>query len=125
MSLPESEPLRIETTRPAERQSALALVVSQLPEADRQRQIAALLSADGVAKTSLDGLVGGYRGKRMVGAGLAQVMPGKTAAVWPPRLVAGEPPVTAVQILDRLVEFLAARKSPHGAELVGCRGAGG
>ena len=82
MTIPQqtAEPLRIAAPRPAERQSALALIVSQLPEADRQRQIAALLSADGTAKTLLDGLVGGYRGKRMVGAVLAQVLPGKTAS---------------------------------------------
>ncbi len=109
MSRHPTEPLRIEAIPPAQRPAALELIVGQLPEADRQRQIATLVSEDGVAKTSLDGLFGGFRGKWLVGAALAQVLPGRAASVWPPRIVAGEPSATARQLLDRIADFLAAQ----------------
>ena len=42
----------------------------------------------------------------LVGAIFAQLQPGKTAQVWLPRLVPGEPPETAVQLMQEMNSWL-------------------
>ena len=109
MSLHSAEPLRIEAIPPAERQAALALIFGQLPEADRQRQIASLLSEEGIATTSLDGLWAGIGGGGWSAQRSRRSCRARRPASGRPELVADEPPDTAEQLLDRLVEFLAAQ----------------
>ena len=49
-------------------------------------------------------------GKSSGWAVLAQIQPGRTASVWPPRTVAGEPGTTAVGLLDAVYHFLVEQK---------------
>ena len=89
---------------------ALTLVFSRVPEGQRQRQVAAQLAATSEKNESLDGLLGAYRGQQFVGAAFAQIQTGKTASVWPPQLVPGEPPSTAASLLDAVLRFLEPRE---------------
>ena len=101
-------PPEIRPIPPEQYGQALAMVLDRLPEVERQRQIAAALAAGQTDRGAMPGLLGAYRGPDLAGAGLAQIQAGRAAAVWPPRLVPGEPPATAARLLDQLCRFVAA-----------------
>jgi mycothiol synthase len=86
--------------------TALELVFSYLPLEQRTRQIEPILSAiagDGHAR---GGLLAAYRSGALVGAVFSQIMPGKNAQVWPPRLVQNEETSTAAALLQATVRWL-------------------
>ena len=99
------EPLRIQRASLDDQAAALELVYSQLTPADRQRRM------DELAAESPQGLVAGlwvgYRGDSMAGAVLAQVLPGKTALVSPPRISGHEPIETALELLTPIIAQLS------------------
>jgi GNAT superfamily N-acetyltransferase len=78
--------------------------------AERHRQIDEVLVTERGNDTKLDGLIGAWRDGRLVGAMFLQVQPGRIAAVWLPRLVAGEPESTAVALLAASWEFLKSQQ---------------
>jgi mycothiol synthase len=78
---------------------ALAMVFSHLAPGERDEQIESLLHAPLFGETSLAGLLGAYRQNNLVGAIFAQLLPGRTAQAWLPRLTDGEPPATAIQLI--------------------------
>jgi ribosomal protein S18 acetylase RimI-like enzyme len=88
---------------------SLALVFCQLATEERTQQVQTLLTHARSRRTSLEGLLGAYRGDRLTGAQFAQLLPGKAALVWPPRLVEGEPEDTACRLLDAACRWLAGR----------------
>ena len=89
---------------PQDRAEALELVFSHLPPDDRRRQIGeALAHASPPDGGPFEGLIGAWRDGRLVGAVFSQIQPGRTAIVWLPRLVAGEPESTAARLLRRHV----------------------
>ncbi len=92
---------------PENRTQALRLVVSRVEEQDRQRQFERLLAATSGPGLSSSELLGAYRHGRLTGVVFWQIQPGKTAAVWPPRIVAGEPPATAAILLQCVCDRLA------------------
>ena len=104
-----TQPLVIGPLPPEEYAQALRLVFGRMTEADRQRQIDSLLGAADGGKAALEGLCGGHRGNRLVGAALVQIQPGRTATVWPPKIVAGEPLATAESLLGEVSRFLEGR----------------
>ncbi|OHB68445.1 MAG: hypothetical protein A2V70_11155 [Planctomycetes bacterium RBG_13_63_9] len=59
---------------------------------------------------SAAGLLGAYRGGRLVGAVFSQIQPGKTALVWPPQLVPDEPRPTACGLLDATSRWLGGQE---------------
>lgn len=63
----------------------MALLLGDLPEADRELEMQALLQSG-----ELEGLLEVRRGSHLAGAILARPQPGGTAVVWPPRCAAGE-----------------------------------
>ena len=67
------------------RREALALLLADLPEADRELEMRQLLDGG-----DLEGLLEVRRGSRLAGAILARPQPGGTAVVWPPRFIPGE-----------------------------------
>jgi len=79
---------------------ALRLVFGRLSPDDRTAQEEAILAEMAAAEISALGLIGAVREGRLVGAVLSQVQPGKTALVWPSRLVPDEPPTTAAGLLE-------------------------
>jgi len=88
---------------------ALELALARLETDDRRQQVELLLAAAQTTGGPLEGLLGAYRGGRLVGAGLAQTQPGRTAAVWVPHAIESEPPETANRLLAAIDEWLAAR----------------
>ena len=89
-----------------QREDAIALILCRLPADDRADQMEVLSSAIGSGEGRSSGLLGAYRNGRLVGAVFSQVQPGKTAAVWPPRAVPGEPRITSEKLLEAACDFL-------------------
>jgi ribosomal protein S18 acetylase RimI-like enzyme len=90
------------------RRRALELVFGDLEPAVRRRQIDAIL-ASGRPSCSLEGLFEARRGDVAAGAVWTVIHPGRHAAVWPPRLAAGQSPDTARQLLAAALAFLGGR----------------
>jgi len=101
-----SKPLRINRSTRDDQAAALRLLLSRLSAEDRPRHIAAW--ADALAAARADLWVA-CREQCLVAAILAQVQPGHTAVVLPPRIVAGEPRKTASELLAHVTSVLAAR----------------
>ncbi len=95
--------------RPQDQDAALELVFDHLAPADRRRQIDEALAAQR-SGAALCGLIGAWRGGRLVGAAFSQVQAGKMAILWPPRYAPGEPESTAASLLAASWEFLASRQ---------------
>lgn len=87
---------------------ALRLVFGDLAPEEQAQQVATLLTHARSGRVRLDGLLGAYRGAALVGAQLSQVLPGKTALVWPPRVLPGEPRQTADRLMAAACEGLGA-----------------
>jgi mycothiol synthase len=94
---------QIDGVRPQHRTEVLDLVFGHLPAEDRGRQIAE-------AHGPWDGLLAAWRGDRLVGAVFSQIEPGRTAALWLPRLAPGEPLPTAAQLFAATWDFLVQEK---------------
>jgi len=107
MSTTDTQPLRIGQISAEEQAAAFGLVFSHLAEQQRQQQVDALLAAVALGEVSPQGLLGAHRRQRLVGAVFSQLQPGKTATVFTPRIVAGEPVSTAVRLLDTASDWLA------------------
>ena len=98
----------IEPVPPEDRGAALNLLLSHLAAPDAAGQVRTLLSAAEAGEMSLEGLLGVRRSGRFVGVVLAQVQPGHTAAVWPPRTTADHQPARiAEELLEAACQFLA------------------
>jgi ribosomal protein S18 acetylase RimI-like enzyme len=95
---------------PERQAEALRLVFSRLAEADRQRQLETFLAAAPGANVSLSGLLGASRRSRLVGAVFSQIQPGRTALLWPPRIVVGESAATAARLLETACGRLARQQ---------------
>ena len=87
--------------------AALELIVSALPTEERAAQLAALHSELAGANSHLAIVLAAKCGERLVGAVFAQIVPGKTAGVWPPQLVRDENEATATELLAALERRLA------------------
>lgn len=86
----------------------LALALQCWPEAERAAQLEAIRSAAASEKGDFV-LLAARRGSDLAGAMLAQQLPGKTATVFSPQLVAGETePGVASQLLSYAVNSLTA-----------------
>ena len=102
--------VRIAVARPEQQGEVLNVVFGQqMTPAQRAQQIVELTRPPGADDRALDGLLGAWRGDQLVGAVWGQIQPGCSAAIWPPRLQAGEPPETADALLHELLRELATR----------------
>ena len=99
-------PPRIVQLSPDQEDLGLRLCLRSLEPAQFDQQVAALRAS--VQRQPLSGyrVLGAFRGEVLTGAMLIQTQPGRTAAVWLPRLVAGEPPKTARQLLLQGIDDL-------------------
>jgi mycothiol synthase len=104
--------LRIQKASPGDQVEALKLLFSHFSTADSDKQVARLLAES--AGSPPAGLWVAYRNKRLVAAELAQIQPGRTAVVSPPRLAADEPQETAHGLLASVIADL----SGEGVQLV-------
>ena len=98
------EPLRIDRSTSVERAEALSLALAEPTSVAEKQQVAQWTEA---MESSAGTLWVGYRGKKLVVAMLAQIQPGRTATVLPPRVVAGESPEAAGKLLAAVVSELA------------------
>jgi mycothiol synthase len=106
-SIPHNIVIRAAT--PDQQSRALSLVFSGEEHEDPAAQVAAALAAANDDEHALDGLLVACRGREVVGAIWGQTMPGRTAVVWPPRLVEDESQETAEALLRSLDEHLSSR----------------
>ena len=107
-----SRDYKIDTPPPTRTDEALRLVFSDLREEDRISRVQAHLDIPGDSKQSAGSqeqgiLLGCFQQERLLGAVLARTQAGRTAVVWPPRLVAGQPPEIADSLLRAIGERLA------------------
>ncbi len=68
------------------RREALGLVFGDAPAEERVEMVEAMLAEAEGNGAALAGLMGAWAGDELLGAALGQVQPGRTAAVWLPRL---------------------------------------
>lgn len=94
----------------AKREPALRLVFARLAE-EQHQPLESLLAEVTEGETAL---LGAYRAEQLAGAVCMRFQPGRTAALWPPQLVPGEPPDTAL----RLIEAALAQLGPRGIRVV-------
>jgi len=98
--------VQIDVVAARQRAEALGLVLSRHSSEERRANLPSLLAAAGSSPLAAEGLLGAYRGGRLVGATFSQLQPGKTALVWPPRTVAGEPAATDERLLQTACDWL-------------------
>jgi GNAT superfamily N-acetyltransferase len=99
--------LEITPIAPEYRAEALELLFRDHAAEDRRRQVDEMLGALASGDISGGGLLGAFRGARLVGVACAQIQPGRTAAVWPPRIVDAEPDTVAERLLAAAIERLS------------------
>jgi ribosomal protein S18 acetylase RimI-like enzyme len=92
-------PPRIAELSPDQEDRGLRLVLGGLAESQISQQVAMLRAW--VQRQPMSGyrMWGAFRAETLTGSILILRQPGRTAIVWPPRLVAGEPQETALQLL--------------------------
>jgi mycothiol synthase len=89
-----------------DRAAALKQVFCHLEPENRRRQIReALAHASPPGIGPLDGLIGAWRGDRLVGAMFSQIAAGRNALLWLPHLLTGEPLSTAKQLYAATWKF--------------------
>lgn len=86
------------------RAAALGLVFAHLPPEERERRLAHFLSDS--PESPMDALWGAFRGEQLVAAVLAEVLPGKTALVHPPRQAPGQSSEIVRELVERAVAEL-------------------
>lgn len=84
---------------------ALRLVFRDLPQEEQDQQVEELLTHGRSGRVALDGLLAARREGRLCGVQFWQVLPGRTALVWPPRVVSGE----SARLADELIEVACRR----------------
>jgi ribosomal protein S18 acetylase RimI-like enzyme len=94
--------LSIRRVSPEGNAAALALAAQAWPPSERPGQLAALAQLVRSGQSDSLVLIAAYRGDRLCGAVLAQVLVGKAAVVWPPQLAASAHVAIAQQLLDEL-----------------------
>lgn len=114
-----SNGLSIAPAPPERATEILSLVFSHLSQEDRADRVETLLRGVRSGRVSLDGLMEARRGDRLVGGCFSEIQVGRTAVVWPPRLVPPEPESTARALLARTCELLAAKRTCLADALLG------
>jgi ribosomal protein S18 acetylase RimI-like enzyme len=84
---------------PDQREPGLRLALKDLDEAQYRVQTEALFDAEIAPLPTRVRVWGMYRDGLLTGSVLAQVQPGRSALIWPPRTGEGEPPQSADELL--------------------------
>ena len=108
-----NDPCRLDPVEPQHRARAFDLVFRDLPADQRGQQTEALMAAVDSGELLPEGLLGAYRQDRLVGTVLWQLLPGRTAMLWPPRLVGAEDPATD----DDLLKTACGSLQAHGVAI--------
>lgn len=102
--------LTVRQTPPQDAAVPLRLVFSRLGHQKAADYVEMLLPGVRSGEISTEGLLEARRRGRTVGAVFAQVQPGGTAVVWPPRLLPAEPQETAARLLESLCQWMTVKK---------------
>lgn len=105
-----SYPPLIRPAPPDAASEVLSLVFRHLLLDERARRMQTVLHPARGSQASLEGLLEARRGARLVGGVFSEVQVGRTAVVWPPRLVPGEPAGTGGGLLRATSEFLIGKR---------------
>jgi len=105
-----SDPPLIRPAPPEAASEVLSLVFRHLLSEERARRMQTVLHGTRSGQLSLEGLLEARRGVRLVGGVFSEVQVGRTAVVWPPRLVPGEPAGTGGELLRATSEFLIGKR---------------
>lgn len=108
MSRNEDRP-EIGSVPPERAAEALALVFSHLGADEQAQQVQTLLTHGQSGRVSLEGLLEARRGGKLVGAQFSQILPGKAAIVWPPRVMPAQPASLIGELLEAACRRMAAR----------------
>jgi len=98
------------TVSDSQRAQALAMLASHEPACERTGRIATIVTAFRDADVSAATLVGATRDANLLAVAWGQILPGKTALLWPPRLATNE----SQAVGDRLQAFLDSQLEATG-----------
>ncbi len=110
MAKPHSLEVAIGPVPAPQQRDALKLVLASYDPAHRDRLTSFMIDAAQRGEISLDGLLAAFRGDHRIGAVWGQLLPGNTAIVWPPQIVAGELHSLAFDLLAVLNQVLIERE---------------
>ncbi|HJN07086.1 MAG TPA: GNAT family N-acetyltransferase [Pirellulaceae bacterium] len=96
------------TATVANRVQSLWLVLSSFPAEERADQVASMMATAVDPETTFADLLIARRDKQIVAATWVQAAPGRTAVVWPPQLIEGEPEATAAALFKEVDARLEA-----------------
>ncbi len=103
---PDPAPLKIDVVPGEQQEEALRLLFGHLPPDARAALVTTLLAGSAAGNVPMAGLLGAWNAARLVGAVWAQLQPGRSGVLWPPRVAEGEPPQTALALLAAANGFL-------------------
>lgn len=103
---------------PSERAQALELLFSHLAEPERGEQVKRLLNECQTESLDLDGLIVCRLDSRLAGAALAQVNPGRTMFLWPPRVAPILSGVRERETYSRLLHYVRSSARERDVRLV-------
>lgn len=98
---------KIEIASEERQAAALRLVFDHLDEDARAALVTTLLASSAAGALPMAGLFDARRGDELVGAVWAQIQPGKTGVLWPPRVKPNESPRTALELMAAADAFFA------------------
>jgi RimJ/RimL family protein N-acetyltransferase len=100
-------PARIEVASEERQADALRLVFEHLDEDARTALVTTLLANSAAGALPMAGLFDARRSEELVGAVWAQIQPGRTGVLWPPRVKPNEDPRTALELMTAADAFFA------------------
>ncbi|MGY8771614.1 MAG: GNAT family N-acetyltransferase [Pirellulales bacterium] len=102
-----SQLLTISPVKPDQYAAALYLVLGASSSSASAGQIASMMAAQRQGKIDFTGLLGAFRGQKIVGAAWANVQAGKVSSLWPAEILESEPEETATQLHQAALDFLS------------------
>jgi ribosomal protein S18 acetylase RimI-like enzyme len=103
----QDSPLQIKELSAVDQEAGMRLALRELEEAQYRVQAEAFCEAAVSAWPSIVRVWGAFRKGDLAGSLLVQLQPGRSAILWPPRIVVGEPRDTARGLVDATIQTLS------------------
>jgi GNAT superfamily N-acetyltransferase len=100
-------PAQIRELLPGEQEAGMRLALRELEEAQFRVQAEGFCEAENSALPSLVRVWGAFREGKLSGSLLTQILPGRSAMLWPPRLRNAEAKETAGRLIDVALQTLS------------------
>lgn len=101
--MPAPDALEIAPATSRSMTEVLSLVFGNCQPQDALSRVRAALAEYRAGRLPRGGLLAARRGRKLVGAAFAQVLPGRAATFWPPQLIPGEPETTADALVSKAI----------------------